>query len=105
MDSFDYFLPVCGPGSRVIAIFLDFPQMNDFREKLFIANFSRVFVKTSHGRIFYFAINKSNLKPLTSTHTNIQTHKPTIRKHCTMHTETYPMPHVTMTLVDGSKSY
>ena len=49
-------VPVCGPGSRVIAKFLDFTQIEDFREKLFIANFFRVFVKTPHGQIFDLSI-------------------------------------------------
>ena len=56
MDSFHYLVPVCGPGSRVIAKFLDFTQIEDFREKLFIANFFRVFVETPHGQIFYLSI-------------------------------------------------
>ena len=51
MDSFDYLVPVCEPGSRVIAKFFEFTQIDDFRGKLFITNFSRVFVKTSHGQI------------------------------------------------------
>ena len=56
MDSFHYLVPVCGPGSRVIAKFLDFTQIEDFREKLFIANFFRVFVKTPHGRILDLSV-------------------------------------------------
>ena len=55
MYFFLYLVPVCGPGSRVIAKFLDFPQIEDFREKL-IANFSRVFVRTLHGWIFDLSI-------------------------------------------------
>jgi len=47
-------------GSRVIAKFLDFPQIEDFREKLFIANFFRVFAKTPHGRIFISILENKN---------------------------------------------
>ena len=51
-EYFVYLVPVCGPGSWVIAKFLDFTHIEDFREKLFIANSFRIFVKTSHGQIF-----------------------------------------------------
>ena len=50
MYFFLYLVPVSGPESRVIEKFLDFPQIEDFREKLFIANFFRILVRTPHGR-------------------------------------------------------
>ena len=52
MDSFDYLVPVCGPGSLGIAKFLDFTQIEDFRGKVFIANFFGVFVKIPYSWIF-----------------------------------------------------
>ena len=54
IEYFVYLVPVCGPGSWVIAKFMDFTQIEDLGEKLFIANFFRVFVKTPHGWIFIY---------------------------------------------------
>ena len=56
MYFFLYLVPVCRPGSWVMAKILDFTQIEDFREKLFIANFFRVFVETPHGQIVYLSI-------------------------------------------------
>ena len=36
--------------------FLDFTNIEDFRENLFIANFFRGFVKTPHGQIFVILV-------------------------------------------------
>ena len=53
---FLYFVPVCVPGIWIIATFLEYTQDEDFREKLFIANFLRVFVKFPHNWIYDLSI-------------------------------------------------
>ena len=55
---FLYLVQVCGPESWIMAKFLGFPQIEDFRGKLFIANYFRIFVKTPHSRIFDLSILK-----------------------------------------------
>ena len=56
MNPLIYLVPVCGPGCWVVAKFSVFPQIEDIREKLFIANFFKVFEKSSHGHIFDLSI-------------------------------------------------
>ena len=49
--------PVCRPASWAVVKFLDFTQIEDFRQKnLSKTNFFRIFVKTPQGRIFDLSI-------------------------------------------------
>ena len=58
IEYFVYMVPVCGPGSWVIAKFSYFTQIEDFIKNSIHGEYIDKIQKASHGHIFTFCVNR-----------------------------------------------